>query len=137
METSELFAFTSRLTAGLSFDKKHYDVLTGYFTPNANLPRSGAQQLLRARDIKLRSGFFTVTEKPNIKMMVKPLGYDANKDLCNSREDFSCNLLDDWGCKMRTLRVRTPESMRPLYYHLQNERAIAARPKLYKKILCH
>ena len=33
--------------------------------------------------------------------------------------------------------MKTPEALRPLYYHLRTERAVAARPSLYKKMLEH
>ena len=95
MESAQEFAFTSRLTSGLSFDKIHYDILTAYCTPCANLPRSAAQQIVRARDIKFRGGFITVADSVNTRMISKPLGYKENKRLCLARENFSLNLLDD------------------------------------------
>ena len=33
--------------------------------------------------------------------------------------------------------MKTPQELRPLYYHLLTERAVAARPRLYKKMLKH
>lgn len=33
--------------------------------------------------------------------------------------------------------MRTPELIRPVYYHLRNEEALAARPKLYRMMLKH
>lgn len=137
MRGAQEFAYTSRLTSGISFDSLHYDVLTGYFTPCANSPRSGAQQMVRIRNISTNSGFFSVAKDVNTRFLSKPLGYSKNKDLCLSRESFSLNLMDDWGHKMNTLRVNTPKSMRPLYFHLSNEKALAARPLLYKKLLDH
>ena len=38
---------------------------------------------------------------------------------------------------MKSIRVRTPIEMRPFYYHLRNEKALGARPNLYKKLLNH
>ena len=81
--------------------------------------------------------FFLVSEDHNKKYMSKPLGYSKNKALCLNREHFSVNLLDDWGYEIKTLRVRTPEEMRALYFHLCNEKALAARPRLYKNMLAH
>ena len=137
MSSAHDFSFTSRLTAGVSYDDPHYDIVTSYFTPCANLPRGAAQQILRARDIRLKAGFFSVDNMCNTSMMAMPLGFLKNKLLCLSRENFSLNLLDDWGCHLNTLRVRTPHKLRPLYYHLRNEKALAARPRLYKKLLIH
>ena len=137
METADDFAFTSRLSSGVSFDQERYDVLTCYFTPQANLPRNGAQQLVRARNISCRAGVISIGAEPNIRALKKPLGYEENKLQCLQRESFSLNLLNDWGAKQRTLRVCTPEEFRPLYYHLANEKAISARPRLYRKLLEH
>lgn len=137
METANEFAYTSRLSSGVSFDALHYDVLTGFFSPCANSPRSGAQQMVRVRNISTNSGFFSVAEDHNRKKMSKPLGYPKNKALCLNREHFSLNLLDDWGYEIKTLRVKTPEEMRALYFHLCNEKALAARPRLYKKMLAY
>ena len=95
MRSAQCFAFTSRLTSGFSFDEKHYNVVTGFFTPCANSARSGAQQLVRVRDVSLRSGFFSVAEDVNIRNISRPLGYDKNKTLALEKEDFSLNLVDD------------------------------------------
>ena len=95
MDSAQDFTFTSRLSAGISYDQDHYDIITSFFSPCANLPRGGAQQLLRARKIKFKAGFFSVANHQNKAMITKPLGYSANKHLCLSREDFSLNLLDD------------------------------------------
>ena len=135
MNSSDEFAFTSRLTSGVSFDHERFDVITSYFSPLANTPRSGAQQLLRARSISTKNGFFAVSKDYNRCGMKKPVGYLQNKNLCLSRESFSLNLLNDWGLEQKTLRVHTPGEYRPLYFHLCNERAIAARPYLYTKML--
>ena len=134
MTSANDFSFTSRLTSGFSFDEEQYHVLTGYFSPCANLPRSGAQQNLRIRKIILKSGFYSIANNYNTKVMSRPLGYKQNKELCLAREDFSLNLLDDWGSSVKTLRVHTPEAIRPLYYHIRNEQALSGRPKLFKKI---
>ena len=95
MRSAQDFTFTSRLTAGIFFDEDHYDIVTSFFSPCANHPRGGAQQLQRARKIKFKAGFFSVGNHYNKSMMSKPLGYSKNKRLCLSREIFSLNLLDD------------------------------------------
>lgn len=95
MQTAQDFSFTSRLTSGFSFDEEHYHLLTAYFSPCSNLPRSGAQQMLRVRQIIFKSGFFSVAADFNRKNMTRPLGYKENMELCLAREDFSLNLLDD------------------------------------------
>ena len=97
MASSDEFSFTSRLTSGVSFDRGRYDFITSYFSPMANSPRSGAQQLLRARHISSRNGFFAVSKDYNIRGMKKLLGYLQNKKLCLNKEEFSMNLLKDWG----------------------------------------
>ena len=66
-----------------------------------------------------------------------PLEYKENQQHCLARENFSLNLLDDWGCTIKTLRVKTPLNIRSLFYHLQNEKTIAAIHYLYKKMLEH
>ena len=38
---------------------------------------------------------------------------------------------------MKSIRVPTPNELRTLYYHLRNEKAMGARPILYKKLLGH
>ena len=85
MRTAQDFSYTSRLTSGVSFDFEHYDVLTGFFTPCANSPRSGAQQNVRVRHIRTKSGFFAVANEFNTKHLSKPLGYQENMDLCLSK----------------------------------------------------
>ena len=109
----------------------------GYFSPRANLPRSGAQQNVRIRKFRLKSGFFSVSDDYNRRVLSKPLEFQANKYLCLSREDFSLHLLDDWGMRAKTLRVRTPANFRSLYFHLCTEKALSGRPKYYKKLLAH
>ena len=94
MSSAQDFTFTSRLSAGISYDEEHYDIITSFFSPCANLPRGGAQQLQRARKIHFKAGFFSVGNNYNKYMMSKPLGYSENKRLCLSRENFSLNLLD-------------------------------------------
>ena len=69
--------------------------MTGFFSPCANSARSGAQQLLRVRDVSLRGGFFSVANNVNVRNIKCPLGYDENKKLCVRKEDFSCNLVND------------------------------------------
>ena len=95
MKTANDFAFTSRMTCGISFDEDHYDISTSYFSPCANLPRSGAQQMVRVRHFSLKSGFFSVADDFDKRAIAKPLGFKQNKELCLSREDFSMNILDD------------------------------------------
>ena len=89
------FSFTSRLTAGVSFEIPRYYVVTSYFTPLANLPRSGAQQIPRVRNVNFRTGFFAVDNIWNRRMLALPLGLEANKELCLSREHFSLNIQDE------------------------------------------
>ena len=95
IDTADDFSFTSRLTSGVSYNKLRYDVLTCYFTPQANLPRTGAQQILRVRNFASNSGVFSVGSDCNRRWMCKPLGFSQNRKLCLSRESFSLNLLDD------------------------------------------
>lgn len=94
MRSADEFAYSSRMTKGLSFDDNHFDVLTGYFTPHANLPRCGAQQLVRARNINLKSGFISISDIPRYESMHLPLQYPDVTKLCNSKELFSLDLLD-------------------------------------------
>ena len=70
--------------------------------------------MVRVTNISMKSGFFSIAEDHNRKYMSKKLGYSKNKDLCSNPEQFSLNLLDDWGYKSETLRVKTPEEIRPL-----------------------
>ena len=135
MEIADDFAFTSRLSSGVSFDKQRYDIITGYFSPQSNLPTSGAQQLMRNRNVRLKSGIIAFGNDCNLRNIVKPLGFSLNKRRCLSRESFSLNLLDDQGNKHKTLRVLTPDEFRPLYFHHCNLKSIAARPALYKKMM--
>ena len=95
MRSADEFVFSSRMTKGVSFDYEHYDVLTGLFTPNANLPRSAAQQLVRVRSINLKVGIVSISDVPKRKNLYLPLDLHENKKLCLSREDFSLNILDD------------------------------------------
>ena len=95
MSNADDFSYTSRLTAGVSFDLPRYDVVTSYFTPLANLPRTGAQQVPRVREVNFRTGFFAVDNSSNRPMLALPLSYKANKELCLSREHFSLNVLDE------------------------------------------
>ena len=95
MNTADDFAYTARLTSVVSFDTIRYDVITSYYSPQANLPRSGAQQLLRARNISTKNGFFSLAMDANRRYIIKPLGYIKNKELCLSRESFSMNLSDE------------------------------------------
>ena len=95
MKTADDFAYTARLNSGVSFDAIRYDAITSYYSPQANLPRTGAQQLLRARNISTKNGFFSVGMDSNRRYIVKPLGYTKNKELCLSRESFSLNLMDE------------------------------------------
>ena len=67
----------------------------GYYSPRANGPRSGAQQNVRIRHFKLRSGFVSVANEYNNRVLAKPLGLKKNIDFCKSREDFSLNILSD------------------------------------------
>ena len=137
MTTASDFAYTSRMTCGVSFDNPHYDIMTGFFSPCTNTPRSGAQQILRIRNFALKTGFFSVANDFNAKVMAKPLDFDDNKQLCLSREDFSLNILDDWGTKLKSLRVRTPPPIRSLFYHISNEKSLSGRPTYYNKLLKH
>lgn len=96
MNTATDFAFTSRMTCGISFDTTdHYHISTSYFSPCANLPRSGAQQMVRVRHFSLKSGFFSVADDFDKRAIAKPLGFQQSKELCLSKEDFSMNILDD------------------------------------------
>ena len=95
MRQADEFSYSSKLTKGLSFDEDHFDIVMGFFTANANSPKSGAQQLVRARNIKLKHGFISVSSIPNTKNLHLPLSFLDNKQLCLSREDFSLNILDD------------------------------------------
>ena len=137
INTAQDFSYTSRLTCGVSFEDQRYDVMTGYFSPLSNLPRSGAQQIVRVRDFSLKTGFVSVSEDCNKRVMAKPLGFQENKILCENREDFSLNVIDDWGTKLNTLRVRKPSSIRTLFYHICHEKALSGRPKYYKKLQDH
>ena len=67
--------------------------------------------------------------------MSKPLVYSKNKALCLNWEHFSLNLRDALGYEIKTLRIKTPEEMMALYFHLCNEKVLAARSRLYKKML--
>ena len=95
MRTSDEFAYSSVMTKGVSFDDTHFDVLNGLFTPNANLPISAAQQMVRARSINFKSGIVCVSNMSKQKDMHLPLQYKDNIRLCLDREDFSLNILDD------------------------------------------
>ena len=95
MNAATDFAFTSRMTCGVSFDANRYDISTSYFLPCTNLPRSGAQQMVRVRHFSLKSGFFSVANDFDKRAIAKPLGFNQNKELCLSREDFCMNILDD------------------------------------------
>ena len=73
MRESDEFAYSSRMTKGVSFDELHFDAVTGIFTANANLPRSAAQQLVRARKTKLKQGIICVSAVPKMKNLHVPL----------------------------------------------------------------
>ena len=135
MRSADEFVYSSRMTKAVSFDQKHFDVLTGLFTANANLPRSAAHQLVRVRSINLKVGIISISDIPNRKSLSLPLGLKENKTLCLSREDFSLNILDDWGGKIRSCRVRTPEVFRDLYYYTRQMKATVSRPAIYEKLL--
>ena len=64
-------------------------------------------------------------------------GLRGKYEALSREENFIINLVDDWGSPLKTIRVHTAMEMRPLYFHLQNEKALGARPKIFKKLVNH
>ena len=97
MRESEEFAYSSRMSKGVSFDDVHFDLITAMFSPNANSPRDAAHQMVRARSLKLCGGILCISDVPDWKDLHLPVGLEEAKKLCLEREDFSMNILDDRG----------------------------------------
>ena len=70
-------------------------MITVYFSSQSNLPTSGAQQMVKNRNLTLKSGVIAVGNEYNLIDTKRPLGFAENRKHCLLREGFSLNLLDD------------------------------------------
>lgn len=65
-EDYNVVLYSPVITAGISFDKEHFDTCFCFFTDNSSLPNSAFQQMFRVRNFKDDNIFVHINQKKNI-----------------------------------------------------------------------
>ena len=84
----DFVGFSPSIVAGISFEKKHFDVCYGYFTPNSCHAEMACQQLFRVRDLKNNKFIIFVDECRKIKEKLPTSKKEIGRMLCGRNRNI-------------------------------------------------